>query len=455
MSATGSAVAPHETVRLRPGVWSVRHPRGVSLVSLPDQEPVTADEEVIVRSLADGDHRDEGESAESGPAGALFSRLRRGGWLSVTLHDAGGPIFTVEPRRRPATASYPEPGGRPRLSRFAVVRPDRGGALRITSPRAWADVIVRRPEAAALLADLGGERHVPRLDAAVADRFRRDLLWTGLAVSGDEDHDFPVRQWSATDLAFHRGTRGYATEGGFGATYWGRAHTPPLPARPAPAGPAIDLPRPDLDRLRESDPPFSAVLEARRSVRRHDPQNPITADQLAEFLFRTVRTTRLRTVGDLEIQFRPYPSGGAAHELEVYVVAVQVAGLAAGTYHYDGHDHRLELVRPMDGGGRRLVQGIKEAAPKAAAPQVLLLISARFGRLMWAYEGHVYALILKHVGVLMQTMHLAATAMGLAGCPLGTSAPHAFHQITGVDQLVEDVVGEFLLGTAAGPAGEE
>jgi SagB-type dehydrogenase family enzyme len=73
---------------------------------------------------------------------------------------------------------------------------------------------------------------------------------------------------------------------------------------------------------------------------------------------------------------------------------------------------------------------------------------------MWAYEGLAYALVLKHVGALMQTMNLVATAMGLAGCALGTSTPHAFRHLTGHDPLVEDVVGEFLLGVPADPAEE-
>jgi SagB-type dehydrogenase family enzyme len=441
----------YETVRLRDGVWSMRHARGTSLVSLPDQEPVTAEEEAVVRSLATGSHR---MAAGDDGTGALLDRLRRGGWLVVTLHDADGPVFTIEPHRRPAAAPVTRLPGRPRLSRFAAIRPTADAALRISSPRAWAAVVVHRPDAAVFLADLGGERRAPGVGDAAVDRFRRDLLWTGLAVVGDEDEDFRIRQWSAADLEFHHSSRGHDPGGGFGRTERGREYAPPPPARPAPSGPAIELPRPDLDRLRATDPPFTSVLEARRSLRRHDPRRPLTRERLAEFLYRTARTVRREAGDGMEIQYRPYPSGGAAHELEVYVVAARVDGLDAGTYHYDGHDHRLELVHPMDGRGRLLVEGVRTAAPQAEAPQALLLFSARFGRLMWAYEGLAYALVLKHVGALMQTMNLVATAMGLAGCALGTSTPHAFRHLTGHDPLVEDVVGEFLLGVPADAAEE-
>ncbi|MFE6306559.1 SagB family peptide dehydrogenase [Nocardiopsis sp. NPDC057823] len=443
---------PYETVRLRGGVESMRHPRGTSLVDLPDQEPVTPEEEAVVRTLVDGSHR---MTVRDDGTGALLDRLRSGGWLAVTVHDADGPVFTVEPHRSPAARPVPPPPGRPRLSRFTAVRASADGLLWVSSPRAWAAVVVHRPEAAVVLADPGGERRVPGLDEAVAARLRHDLLWAGLAVVGDEDEEFRVRQWSWADLEFHQSSRGYTPGFRLGRTGWGAEYAPAPPPRPEPSGPAVELRRPDLERLRGTDPPFTSVLESRRSLRRHDPRNPLTCDRLAEFLYRTARTVHRRPGDGMELQYRPYPSGGAAHELEVYVVAARVAGLEPGTYHYDGHDHRLELVRPMDGPGRLLVDGVGSATSQTGAPQALLLISARFERLMWAYEGLAYALILKHVGALMQTMNLVATAMGLAGCALGTSTRHAFGRLTGLDPLEEDLVGEFLLGVPAGPAQEE
>ena len=75
------------------------------------------------------------------------------------------------------------------------------------------------------------------------------------------------------------------------------------------------------------------------------------------------------------------------------------------------------------------------------------MVSARVGRIMWKYESMAYALMLKHVGVLYQTMYLAATAMGLAPCALGSGDAEAFAEATGRDPWEECSVGEFMLGS--------
>src|SRR5229473_2106532 len=59
------------------------------------------------------------------------------------------------------------------------------------------------------------------------------------------------------------------------------------------------------------DIPFTRVLEQRHSIRKHGEQ-PITAEQLGEFLY---RTARLRVLSDVteegyERSGRPYPNGG-------------------------------------------------------------------------------------------------------------------------------------------------
>ena len=55
------------------------------------------------------------------------------------------------------------------------------------------------------------------------------------------------------------------------------------------------------------------------------------------------------------------------------------------------------------------------------APQVLITIAARFDRISWKYSSIAYSLILKDVGVLMQTLYLMATDMGLGGCAIGNN----------------------------------
>ena len=99
---------------------------------------------------------------------------------------------------------------------------------------------------------------------------------------------------------------------------------------------------------------------------------------------------------------------------------------------------------------------LRDAADSAGIPedtvQVLLILAARVPRISWKYASIAYALILKHVGVVYQTMYLAATAMGLAPCALGCGDSDAFARAAGTDYYDETSVGEFLLGSLTGAA---
>ena len=81
-----------------------------------------------------------------------------------------------------------------------------------------------------------------------------------------------------------------------------------------------------------------------------------------------------------------------------------------------------------------------------AAPQILITIAARFDRISWKYSSIAYALILKDVGVLIQTLYLMATDMGLGGCAIGSIDIDLFAKMTGIEFHVEGPVGQFALG---------
>ena len=99
----------------------------------------------------------------------------------------------------------------------------------------------------------------------------------------------------------------------------------------------------------------------------------------------------------------------------------------------------------------------QDAADSAGIPentlQVLLVLTARVPRISWKYSSIAYALILKHVGVVYQTMYLAATAMGLAPCALGCGDSDAFARAADTEYYDETSVGEFLLGSLRAPKG--
>ena len=91
----------------------------------------------------------------------------------------------------------------------------------------------------------------------------------------------------------------------------------------------------------------------------------------------------------------------------------------------------------------------------SAAPQILITIAARFGRISWKYSSIAYALILKDVGVLIQTLYLMATDMGLGGCAIGSTNIELFAKMTGIEFHVEGPVGQFAIGRGTKPAASD
>jgi SagB-type dehydrogenase family enzyme len=419
------------------------------LLAPPDAEAVGAvapDLERLLRRLAAAPTA----AAELGHHEPVLSRLRARGWLTTTVVAGGGePMYTAQPHRCPG---HP-PGTAPPelvLSPFTVVRRD-GGGMVVESPLAWCRIQLHHPGTLAFLGGLDGDAAGGHLPREVAGRLRHDLWWAGLATPPGEA---VAGWWTPHELWFHHRSRAgthLSLGGGFGASGQASGRPAPPPAVPEPfAGTTVELPAVDLEAVMAGDPPLTVAIERRRTVRCHDDEAPLALAQLGEFLFRCARN-RVPGHGDRGPVSRPYPSGGAAYELELYPVVRHVAGLVPGLYHYDPQRHRLERLRGLDPPVDALLAAAATAAAVPARPQVLLVVTARFGRVMAKYEAMAYALILKHVGVLYQVMYLVATAMGVAACALGSGSAEQFARVAGHDPLGESSVGEFMLGSRPGP----
>jgi oxazoline/thiazoline dehydrogenase len=402
--------------------------------------------------------------ALGGDGGATFGDLQRAitvldrcALLARTLHSNGRPIATLHP----VSIYYAHRGdrvepGRPFvLSRFACVRRD-GDRVIVETPLGHARVVVHDPGVLAVLGALAVPRtseslarQVPGLPDTLALELMNLLADAGaLSEAGDgaeAEEEGALAQWEFHDLLFHARSRLGRHSNPFGGTYRFKGSAEPLPVvKPAMAESSLELHRPDLARLEREDRPFSAVLEGRRSWRRHgDP--PIDRDQLGEFLFRSARIQKMAP--EAGVSFRPHPGGGAIHELEIYPLVSRCSGLDAGLYHYDAAGHRLEALPAPPRYLETLLRMAAITAELEQPPQVLLIVSARFQRIQWKYQSMAYGVVLKNVGALYQTMYLVATAMGLAPCALGGGHADLFAAAAGVDYLEESSVGEFILGS--------
>jgi SagB-type dehydrogenase family enzyme len=367
------------------------------------------------------------------------------------------------------------------LSRFAYLR-RRGNEMVLESPRAGALFRICDPKIAAALVLLSIPKKI--------STFRREPGFPGLELlallldcqilfkiepaKGDglrsSEGDDNLVLWDFHDLVFHT----HSTEGRqanpLGGLYPYAGLIPPTPAvRPRWPGKTIDLHKVSLAPS-EAPSPFTRLLHERHSTRDFDDIRPITLAELARLLDSVARVGSKWTSSvdmgdegpDVSYAARPYPSGGSAYELELYLAVANCEGLARGFYHYDADRHALVPIGVRAQELEAQLAAAEFAMGAAAAPQILITIAARFGRVSWKYSAVAYSLILKDVGVLIQTLYLMATDMGLGGCAIGTNNIDLFAKMTGLEFHVEGPVGQFALGrggipqsTDAPPSGQD
>jgi SagB-type dehydrogenase family enzyme len=358
------------------------------------------------------------------------------------------------------------------LSRFAYMR-RRANEMVLESPRAGALFKICDPKIAAALVALATPQQITKLRRQ-KDFVGHELLGLlvdcqilfkidadGNGLRPDEGDDALVL-WDFHDLLFHaRSTEGRHANPLGGAYPYAETIAPQPAVRPPWPGAKIDL-REISPATTEVTSPAAKALRERHSTRDFDNQRPITLTELARFLDGTARVqsefkASLDHGGDggggpeLGYTVRPYPSGGASYELELYLAVDKCEGLSRGFYHYDAGAHALIPIEVRGNQLDALLKSAEFAMGVSAAPQILITIAARFGRISWKYSSIAYALILKDVGVLMQTFYVLATDMGLGGCAIGTTNIELFAKMTGLQFHVEGPVGQFALGRGAEP----
>ena len=375
-----------------------------------------------VEELAEVITVEDGSSASQATdtAELLLGTLCRGAWLMTTIVCDDQPLYTLFPRRPGHIAQRPVPVAGGTLSRFAVLRRD-GEDMLLESTLAACCVRVHDARVSAYIGSLTlkvSRDAAAGLPAEAVQALLADLWDAGFVVPDHDTEDSELRlaQWHVHELWFHGNSQLSAlgrTGNSFGDTYWAKERFDPLPGRHDP------FERAD-GRAAASGPESTARCRS-HPHRGHrgppvHPGNTTTTTRsrsasYGEFLFRCAQGPRSMGVVRESGALRPaFSSGGGVYELELYPLVRRVDGLEPGLYHYDAYEHRLVGVpanRPA----------VAVLAPRAAAtlggkhlPQVLLVVAARFGRLMGKYQAMSYALTLKHVGVFYQNLYLVATA---------------------------------------------
>jgi SagB-type dehydrogenase family enzyme len=273
-------------------------------------------------------------------------------------------------------------------------------------------------------------------EPAEADDSARSLVDAGLLVPASAPRH---ESWSTFELVVQR------MSGGGGR----RARQPidqmPPPRKPPGSDPPIQLPRP----RRVNQARLGSVLRHRRSHREFA-AGDVPLARLGELL--TTAAGVQRSVPMAGVSYRPHASAGGRHPLEITVGALHVTDLGRHVYRFDPFDHCLHRTavdpRRLDRLPDELGQALDSELP--VEPAAVLLITAVFARTMWKYGDIGLSLIYKDAGALLQTLHLVAQALGLAGCPVHLRGETEIATWLGLDPLQESLVACFVVGVPAG-----
>ena len=348
-----------------------------------------------------------------------------------------------------------------RWSRLIQITPEADGVL-LEGPLQGSRLLLQNAGLLPLIWELANPsdwttalRALPQAVQEQGDELLMLLLTAGVAgmVEADGtpgcDRQADLQRWSREDLSLHHRSRAGWTGRNHGATFPGavRGAAPPLLQQDTGLD-AVRLPRPERD---APEPGFFSVLEQRRSHRRPGRQ-PLTLQQLGRLLWASLRIREVVPANpgeahSYELASRPVACGGGMQEIDTYLVIQRCDGVASGVYRYDPQEHQLLRLDALNGACEQLLRNARHFSAAEQQPDVLFQFAARYGRLSWKYEGIVYALILKHVGVIMQQLYLVATALNLAPCSLGSNDSELFARATSLDPWTDVCVGELMLSS--------
>jgi SagB-type dehydrogenase family enzyme len=132
---------------------------------------------------------------------------------------------------------------------------------------------------------------------------------------------------------------------------------------------------------------------------------------LAQLLHLSAGVTKERKGRDWEMQFRAAACTGALYHIELYLVAGDVPGLAAGVYHFGVHDFSLRRLRAGD--HRGVVVAATGDEPAVATAPVLVLPTSTYWRNAWKYQARAYRHCFWDLGTILANLLAVAAAQAL------------------------------------------
>ena len=215
----------------------------------------------------------------------------------------------------------------------------------------------------------------------------------------------------------------------------------PFPFKVYPTLASIPLPR-------EFPRPSLSALDA---IKKCDAQGgSVTLENLASLLFFSAGVTKKKSFpGGQEYYFRAAASTGALYEVEVYLVAGEIPGLAAGVYHFCPGDFSLRQLR--DGDYRQALARAAADESIARAP-VTLILTAIFWRNVWKYQARAYRHCYWDSGTMLANSLAAAAALQLPARIVTGFIDADVERLIGIDGEREGALELFVVGSPDAPA---
>lgn len=149
---------------------------------------------------------------------------------------------------------------------------------------------------------------------------------------------------------------------------------------------------------------------------------------LAAFFELALGLTAWKEYGGSRWALRSNPSSGNLHPTEGYAVLPDVAGVAAGVYHYVSRDHALERRCGLAGDPAR------ELAGRLPAGGFLVGLTSIHWREAWKYGERAFRYCQHDVGHALATVRFAAAALGWSAWLLDGLGDERIARLLGLDR---------------------
>lgn len=177
---------------------------------------------------------------------------------------------------------------------------------------------------------------------------------------------------------------------------------------------------------------FEQLMRRRKSVRDYTDEEVSLAEISSLCASTAGIRDRFKTTSSQVIPHAPLtPTGGGLLSIQLYYISLTTESLSRGLYLYRAGKHALELVSEGELRGR--IFEITSFQDWIAHCAGIFVLVSDLDRVQWKYEDRAYRLTHMDAGVLGQSLHLAATSVGLGSCMVFGFLDDEMNQLMGID----------------------